>query len=532
MTATISLGLDFGTTNSILAYVDGDEVRAFRSGGAGGQEYIPSVLSFELDSGEVAIGAAARQHLTEPDCYEAFEKFKLFLGEDDPRRLEEFGFSREPRQITRAYLGRLIRDFEQQMAGGRVGHLVVTVPEIWVQEHQHAARERLKEICQNLGVGAVSFLSEPVAASAYFCHAHRLRHGRPFEGHLLVCDFGGGTLDISLSRVDGGRLRVLETTGRGHDPDAPGSAGVAFDEAVIRLAHGSRIPRSDPLWYELMSDFEAKKIAQRERVARLLDAYLKDPASNREATLFSIGPARLPVRPAHLVEAFSEKIEPGLRQALEQMMARMRARGVDPASTSSFRVVSVGGFSAFSLVQRALRGALGAAAGDDPRFASGLSLEDSALAIAKGAALVAAGKIEVTAACPVRVGLRVWAFRWVDGRDELPVLERKDLWLLERGAPVAAHATPALHPARLRIYGEARQTLALLIDAGAGPVCFDIPRPLAQLLPGAEQEKNSWRVGLSVDENLLFRFHAVDAASREQVTPLGEILGRGFPEAP
>jgi molecular chaperone DnaK len=94
--------------------------------------------------------------------------------------------------------------------------IVITVPEIWVREGRHAARESLKKIGTDLLQLPVKLLSEPVAAAAYFVHQFKTQEGRYFNGHLLVCDYGGGTLDLSRSSIHNDDIKVLEGTGKGN----------------------------------------------------------------------------------------------------------------------------------------------------------------------------------------------------------------------------------------------------------------------------------------------------------------------------
>lgn len=520
-----AIGLDFGTTNSVLAYWAGKDVQTFRFGGAQATDYVPSAISYDRTSGERTIGRAARQLRTDAG-HEVYERFKLFLGEQGAERLHANGFVlRSPEEAAHAYLESLLAAYRAE-SGRAVDQLVVSVPEIWVGQGRHLARERLKEIVESLGPRSVTFVSEPVAASACFTWLHARSTGARFDGHVLVVDCGGGTIDLSLSRIEGDVVVVLENTGNGYDPTRPGRAGVAFDEEVLARVLGHPVDLHDRRHHALLADLEARKVSHRAQVDRRLEAWLKVPEAEIDRSVFKLEDGR-PVLPSQLVAAFDTVIRPDLDRALGLMKVRMAARNLDIEDRDHLRIVLVGGFSGFYLVRRAVREHFGSALTADSRFHQVLSFEDTSLAIAKGAALVAAGAIEVAPMCPLDVSLQIHSCLPAPDPDDPPILGSSIVPFLRRGTRIRRPAEPVFHNLPVHVRGGPEQTLEVVISDGDRERRVDARIPLRDLLPAFARVGNRWRIGFSVDPDLLFRFHAVDAHQEERTTAVGKLLAEG-----
>ena len=165
------LGLDFGTTTSILSYENNQQqIESFTLGGAAATPYIPSVLSIDTTDNSLQIGKAALLNQGDED-YEVFRYFKMLLAEKNPDKLKALAYlNKKPESIAFEYIQELLDLYRKERGIKQDIHgLVITVPEIWVREGNHASREALNSICQKLGL-KVKLLSEPVAASVYFVH--------------------------------------------------------------------------------------------------------------------------------------------------------------------------------------------------------------------------------------------------------------------------------------------------------------------------------------------------------------------------
>ena len=120
--------------------------------------------------------------------------------------------------------------------------MVVGVPEIWFNDPESVnAREKLRDIVQrNEKVKNVQLVSEPALACAYFIDNYKKNNGKKYVGHLLLIDYGGGTLDIALCNVEdkdtSSEITVLHRTGVGSNDDGVGFGGVLFLETVVDIA--------------------------------------------------------------------------------------------------------------------------------------------------------------------------------------------------------------------------------------------------------------------------------------------------------
>lgn len=509
------LGLDFGTTTSILSVHDGTKLNTFKLGGAAATPYIPSVLSLDTTDDTVEIGHAARLNQGDDD-YQVFSHFKMLLAENRDKVLQARGYSdHTPADITQRFLQALLDSYQREAGGDvAIANIVITVPEIWVRSGQHAAREVLEHVCQQLALPQVKLLSEPVAAAVYFADCYRAKHNTPFQGHILVCDYGGGTLDLSLSVLQEERITVLEGTGKGVVQDSMGTAGVAFDEAVVEHVlrkHNAEVsPRQR---YQLLKAFEEQKIAQTDKLSKLLERYLRNPATNKK--VFQIN--EFTVEVADLVTTFDQLIAPELDHALTEMASYFAQHQVDTQHADQFHVVMVGGFSNFYLVRQRVRQFFESKTSADRRFQTYFDLTDTALAIAKGAGLVAKGTVQVEQVCPISVGIRA--------KDR--TLEDTDLLLLTKGTPLKDYQQAQFTPMWLSVMSEkALQTtsLKLFLDVGNGKRRYiDLQGKLQDFIPNPNVD-NQWRVGFSVDDNLLFNLNVEDKNGAHKITPLGNLV--------
>jgi molecular chaperone DnaK len=506
----LHLGLDFGTTTSILSYHNGPHLESFKLGGATETPYIPSVLSIEKSDNSPEIGKAARLNQGNSD-YQVYSYFKMLLAEQNTEKLAEYGYVQQsPQTIAKQYLEQLISRYRKECGINQpIEKLVITVPEIWVREGNHAAREALKNICTELQ-WRVKLLSEPVAASVYFADRFNAQHQCDFHGHVLVCDYGGGTLDLSLSAVEPGKITVLEGTGKGSSDKTVGIAGVAFDKAVVtRVLNGQTT--DDKNFYKLLRDFEEHKITLTDKLDKSLARYRKN--SNVNKKMFEIGDHQ--VKPKDLASVFDQLIQPELHNALTEMKTHLQTHQVDTSNPDRFRVVMVGGFSNFYLVRRTVREFFNSDTDTDRRFHSGFDLTDTALAISKGAALVANGAFKIDMACPISVGIRA-KNAW---------LENEDILLLKKGIPVERYQQPRF--SRWLEVGSEKtlntQSLTLFLDIGSGKRRYiDLKGKLTDLIPNPTVD-NKWQVGFAVDDDVMFTLHVKDQQGVEKTTPLGNL---------
>src|SRR5581483_5090538 len=242
------VGLDFGTTATKIAYLDGqDRLQAFRYPGPTGAVSIPSVLEYQATehAGERHRPAALpsmRFHIPEDGDYgaSACEHFKVLLPLVRREQWATQGWSVDlsPEEVTRAYFRQLLHDklhsFTRQV--GAIDTVVIALPHAWLETPDHRGKQILQRLfSQEFGVANLQFHSEARCAAAYIAHCYQQRHHRALVGTLLVCDLGGGSFQVALCRVHGQHIEVVDHDGdRAHGLSV---AGAAFDRSLALTAY-------------------------------------------------------------------------------------------------------------------------------------------------------------------------------------------------------------------------------------------------------------------------------------------------------
>jgi len=200
-----SVGIDLGTTNSVVAVLEGGEPTVIAN--AEGARTTPSVVAFSK-GGEVLVGEIAkRQAVTNVD--RTISSVKRHMGTDWKVEIDDKSYSAQ--EISARVLGKLKRDAEQYL-GEPVTDAVVTVPAYF----NDAQRQATKDAGQIAGLNVLRIINEPTAAAL----AYGLEKGKEDE-LILVFDLGGGTFDVSLLEVgkdeDGfSTIQVRATSGDNH----------------------------------------------------------------------------------------------------------------------------------------------------------------------------------------------------------------------------------------------------------------------------------------------------------------------------
>ncbi|MGH7229877.1 MAG: molecular chaperone DnaK [Nitrospiraceae bacterium] len=225
-------GIDLGTTNSLIAYMDGQTPRVIP--GRTGRTMVPSVVAM-IDNG-VIVGDAAKDYLVRnPD--RTIYSVKRFMGknQDDvadeleyfPYRLTEQGGviriqlgekAYSPPQISAMILKELKLRAESHL-GEDVSKVVITVPAYF----NDSQRQATKDAGMIAGMEVLRIINEPTAASLAYGLQKRT------QGLIAVYDLGGGTFDISLLKLKNGIFEVLATNGNTH------LGGDDFDRQVVNF---------------------------------------------------------------------------------------------------------------------------------------------------------------------------------------------------------------------------------------------------------------------------------------------------------
>jgi molecular chaperone DnaK len=200
-----AVGIDLGTTNSVVAVLEGGEPTVIAN--AEGGRTTPSVVAF-AKTGEPLVGEVAkRQAVTNVE--RTIRSVKRHMGTDWAVDID--GKKYTAQEISARILGKLKRDAEEYL-GEKVTDAVITVPAYFNDAQRHAT----KEAGEIAGLNVLRIINEPTAAAL----AYGLDKGKEDE-LILVFDLGGGTFDVSLLEVgkddDGfSTIQVKATSGDNH----------------------------------------------------------------------------------------------------------------------------------------------------------------------------------------------------------------------------------------------------------------------------------------------------------------------------
>jgi molecular chaperone DnaK len=260
------VGIDLGTTNSLVAYIDEKTGLPRVILDRDGQALLPSIVSFAREG--VLVGAAARRQLVRrPDTTVYSVKRLMGRGyEDVKEELCYLPFKVLPcegivkiqvgdREVTPPEVSAIVLKSLKERAEAHFGEpiekAVITVPAYF----NDSQRQATKDAGRIAGLDVVRIVNEPTAASL----AYGLQ--KISEGVIAVYDLGGGTFDISILRVKDGVFEVLATNGNTH------LGGDDFDREIvlwlledIRQKHDVYLGRDPEAMQELRLAAEAAKI--------------------------------------------------------------------------------------------------------------------------------------------------------------------------------------------------------------------------------------------------------------------------------
>ncbi|MGH8942558.1 MAG: molecular chaperone DnaK [Acidimicrobiia bacterium] len=239
-----AVGIDLGTTNSVIAVLDGGDPTIVPN--AEGGRTTPSVVSFK--DGEVLVGEVAkRQAITNPD--QTVRSVKRHMGTN--WSIEVDGKKLTGQEISARILMKLKRDAEAYL-GDKVTDAVITVPAYF----NDAQRQATKEAGQIAGLEVLRIINEPTAAAlAYGLDKEDSDHS------ILVFDLGGGTFDVSVLEIGEGVFEVKATSGDTH------LGGDDWDQQVIDwLIEGFKNDHGVDLGKDKMALQRLKEAAEKAKI--------------------------------------------------------------------------------------------------------------------------------------------------------------------------------------------------------------------------------------------------------------------------
>ncbi len=497
----------------------------------GSTDYIPTVVAYKGET--IQIGEVAKKNATKKG-YESYEHFKLRLGDD--ARSVITGKSKSPIEVATDYINILLDEYKENQNIDAIDRVVMTVPETWFREASNrTARENIESIYKKLGYKSrIQFQmeSEPVAAAGYFCWSYSNKHKeeKNFDGHILVIDYGGGTLDVTLCKVEQGtQIKVLERCGYGEYNESNGCAGVAFDENVIENISEKNelnLKRGEKKFAKLCSSFETEKITETRRVSEMMQLYYNNPdiVEGEEVFTLEFDEDEIPVFCQELAESFDEVNRKYLEDSIHQIKSFFNVHGVDSSDQNRFRILMVGGFSNFYSVEDTVRKEFESRTGlVDKRFEQEFSINNRSLAIAKGAALIARDEIAVEHTCTHNIGYIVVR----QGKDDY--WEDKDVTIIEKGMKISEAINPLFAPNRIRVRLKNGALRIFLDDGredGQGRMQAALDQSVGELFPNVSEPDNEYQIGFSVDDNLIPTLHIKDKRGEVNNVYLNSLLAK------
>jgi molecular chaperone DnaK len=289
-----AVGIDLGTTNSVVAVLEGGEPAVIAN--AEGSRTTPSVVAF-AKNGEILVGEVAkRQAVTNVD--RTIRSVKREMGSDWKREIDGKTFT--PQQISAFVLQKLKRDAEAYL-GETITDAVVTTPAYF----NDAQRQATKEAGEIAGLNVLRIVNEPTAAAL----AYGLDKGEK-DQTILVFDLGGGTFDVSLLEIGEGVVEVKATNGDNH------LGGDDWDQKIVdwlvdrvRAGHGIDLAKDKIAMQRVREAAERAKIelSSSTQTSISLPYIAQDPEKN----------------PVHVDESLS-------RAQFEQMTSDLLARCKSP----------------------------------------------------------------------------------------------------------------------------------------------------------------------------------------------------------
>jgi Fe-S protein assembly chaperone HscA len=345
-----TVGIDLGTTNSLVAYVDAQTGQPKCIPGPYGSTLCPSVVSLDPD-GDIIVGEPARKRLlTQPERTIYSVKRLMGRGVADVKeevKLFPFRVDATSDKIIRVQLGeksftapeissfilRELKNWAEAYLGEAVDRAVITVPAYF----DDAQRQATKDAGKLAGLEVLRLVNEPTAAAlAYGLHEKK-------RGLVAVYDLGGGTFDISVLKListdDGDIYQVLSANGDTH------LGGDDIDNLLQAFVH-EQILASDEIDFspngEIAQELRKELIALKHELSEKESTTLRFPLPNGKTFQFEFTRGILDA----LVRPVVDRTITPVRRALAD--AQLKAEQMD-------EVVLVGGTTRTPLVRRTVQ---------------------------------------------------------------------------------------------------------------------------------------------------------------------------------
>lgn len=576
----MNIGIDFGSTYTTVSafnpVLDMPEAIKLDSSQP---DSIPSIVCIKTRNGKEPMkhaGFNARDQINAGSRnLKIYKAFKMLLVETDEQILSKYGYDKEhtPRSIAAFFLASILKGVKDRRmkSDEQFDNIYICVPEIWVSQIKSDGRKSisrtldgrpvLHEIIRELAsadgqdgseglpinLEGVHVVTEPEAASAFFAYNYMRTENTPFNGHLLLIDYGGGTLDLTLTEIVSTDSKGVEITrrdnggaGENHlDPNGHlyqvGNAGIAFQRAVLKHAladAGIENFDTDSIVYAAAEkELEAilKNPQTKTSMMQVLESYgpyseydamLSDEpfpltADDQEVTLSYDGDD-IPLTYQQLYLAYKETAEGVVRREIDKICDRTAKKlGFDPRDMNTgkrndFKVALVGGFSACYFVQKQIEDIFHALSDleMDKRFSS-MNSDQRELAISLGASLLAEQRVTLRKTARYSVGV---VSNIGSGGRNVPVVRYgiKYGQVIEPGAPY--YILCDNQQERQPYGGSVRKNITEFVieDTARQDHGYVMPlKPLLQEKLGVVEDEIMWNIGFSINSSDVLSIHFV-----------------------
>ena len=322
------IGIDLGTTNSVVAVMEGGEPTVITN--QEGSRLTPSVVGF-TKTGERLVGQLAkRQAVSNPAG--TVSSIKRHMGEPN-YRVEIDGKKYSPEEISAMILQKIKEDAEKYL-GESVNQAVITVPAYF----SDSQRQATKDAGRIAGLEVLRIINEPTAAS--------LAYGLEKEGaqKILIYDLGGGTFDVSILEIGDGVFEVLATNGDTH------LGGDDFDERLINyIADEFKKDNGIDLRQDRMAYQRLKEAAEKAKIdlSGVMSTNVNLPFITSDAT----GPKHLDITITRA--KFDELTHDLVEKTIDPVNLALKDAGLTAAQID--KVILVGGSTRIPAVQAAVK---------------------------------------------------------------------------------------------------------------------------------------------------------------------------------
>ncbi|MFN8670718.1 MAG: Hsp70 family protein [Candidatus Sericytochromatia bacterium] len=531
------IGLDFGTTNSILSYINtSNNLETFKYPGVSGTDYIPSCVSYDQNKDITRIGRDAFR-IAGDKSTDFYKDLKMFLPrtEKESQKLGWHG-NKNPEEVITDYLKKLLisdkrNNYSFKKEIGEIEGIVVSIPQAWLtRQANHLGRPKLEKILkENLKIPLIHLVSEPVAAAAYYSHWHKEQYNDFFDGNLLVCDMGGGTFDVTLCKLSKNKVEVIANDGNGLFE--LGKAGVYFDTQLLKIAY-KRIEPNEPLkegtpmFYELYKQLQEYKVDCSQHITDNIQTALLHPLYSKKLPIME---SPIVCYMSEVEEAFFE-VKKGIENVLDRFLRTNQAE--DKLQIDG--VIFVGGFNEFELTRHTIKHFLNRnkkLIKGEMKFIEEITSRMSAKAISYGATLIANDFVKVEELYPHTIGI-VLEWREVkDTKKEIKLINQKEYIPLIKGNDKIRNYNQINFHNEYLLSFEAHPKLTLFVKPNMSKKIAEkeLPKTLDIELPNFKKN-NRWKVGMRLDESQIAYIVFVDEEKgiESKSYELGNILTEMF----